>query len=356
MQLQTLSHFPEEPSCKFIRFYTHFMSSSINFQHFLIILLNSILQSIFIRDILYTTFRSFNMDKSCFFCDKNFHEIRTFPKEKLSEHMNLQIQNHGIGMEIICDAEEKQDTYSTSGFRSFDFYILCHICAGEGRLFLKRPKMEYRLSPSNVFILEPDTPHIISGVTAGFKKDFIFFAGPEIDIIAKHGLIKRGILSWDIHKRIKEIFNKKKIETAENYIQAQIMLQMLLLDINANFPLRNKDITLIKLIDEITAFPGKNWTVAEMAAFCGYSTAQLRRNFIKYTGKLPKNYVDEIKLGKSAELLSEGMTIDEVYQKIGFQDRFHFCRRFKEFFNIPPHKFKCLSDTEKKRIRESNIQ
>ena len=70
------------------------------------------------------------------------------------------------------------------------------------------------------------------------------------------------------------------------------------------------------------------------------STEQLRRNFLRHTGVLPKAYIEQFKMHRAAELLHDGGSIAEVAAMLGYRDLYHFSRRFKARFGVPPGRFR----------------
>ena len=96
-----------------------------------------------------------------------------------------------------------------------------------------------------------------------------------------------------------------------------------------------------RLLEEIGKAPERRWPLQEMAAFCHCSTAQLRRNMLEYTGMLPKECIENIRFQYAAEMLtSQELSIEEIGQRLGYPDRFHFSRRFKAFFGVAPGQFR----------------
>ena len=282
------------------------------------------------------------MDICCFLYDKkNIVSRKRMPLVKRHDYMIHEDEAYGLGMSVAHLENDQRDNFNDAPFREFDFYLLSHIFAGEGKLFLQDTKTVYRLPKSSVVIIAPHTPHILGSVSDDYREDFIFFAGQEADNLANQGLLKTRVVTLDVRKRLLSgIREVQQTISPEYHFRAQHMLISLLLDIHDKQSCRPKDLSLIKLIDRITAEPQKTWSVKEMANFCGYSSAQLRRNFLQYTGSLPKNYVDEIKFQKAAELLLARVSINEICRILGFTDRFHFTRRFKEIFQISPRSFR----------------
>ncbi|ECC1695066.1 AraC family transcriptional regulator [Salmonella enterica subsp. salamae] len=92
-----------------------------------------------------------------------------------------------------------------------------------------------------------------------------------------------------------------------------------------------------KLLAALHASLQRRWSVAEMAAALPCSEAWLRRLFLRYTGKTPKEYVMDARLELALSLLKqEGNTVSQVADTLNFFDSFHFSKAFKHKFGYAP--------------------
>lgn len=92
-----------------------------------------------------------------------------------------------------------------------------------------------------------------------------------------------------------------------------------------------------KLIAVLHASLQRRWSVADMAATIPCSEAWLRRLFLRYTGKTPKEYYLDARLELALSLLKqEGNTVGQVADMLNFFDSFHFSKAFKHKFGYAP--------------------
>ena len=92
-----------------------------------------------------------------------------------------------------------------------------------------------------------------------------------------------------------------------------------------------------KLIAALHASLQRRWSVADMAATIPCSEAWLRRLFLRYTGKTPKEYYLDARLELALSLLKqEGNTVGQVADMLNFFDSFHFSKAFKHKFGYAP--------------------
>ena len=101
-----------------------------------------------------------------------------------------------------------------------------------------------------------------------------------------------------------------------------------------------KDAWLIqieKLLSVLHSDLQRNWNVQEMAQKMQCSEQYLRRLFLRYTGKTPKEYYLDARLDLAHSLLKqEGQTVGKVADMLNFFDSFHFSKAFKKRFAIAP--------------------
>ncbi|HIF4731829.1 TPA: AraC family transcriptional regulator [Citrobacter amalonaticus] len=92
-----------------------------------------------------------------------------------------------------------------------------------------------------------------------------------------------------------------------------------------------------KLIAMLHTSLQRRWSVADMAATLPCSEAWLRRLFLRYTGKTPKEYVLDARLELALSLLKQdGNTVGQVADRLNFFDSFHFSKAFKQKFGYAP--------------------
>jgi len=96
-----------------------------------------------------------------------------------------------------------------------------------------------------------------------------------------------------------------------------------------------------KLLSLIHTDIQKRWTVAEMAQWMQCSEQYLRRLFLKYTGKTPKEYYLDARLGLALSLFRQGnYSVSQVAELLNFFDSFHFSKAFKQKFGYAPSSVK----------------
>lgn len=235
-----------------------------------------------------------------------------------------------------------RDIFATAPVRIFKSYLLGHIYAGEGQLLLENRKQEVRLRTGSVVILTPGTPHVYGNYSGSdYREDFVFFSGHPIDCMAESHIIETGCYMLGNNRRLPEIAALLRNPSMESQFRARVALVNLLLEIHSLHGRHPRRQVFSQLLAELAAHPERWWTVEDMAEYCKCSTAQLRRNFQDFTGMLPKSYIEKMKMHLAAEKLVSGNdSIEEICRKLGYADRFHFSRRFREIVGIAPGQYR----------------
>ncbi len=79
--------------------------------------------------------------------------------------------------------------------------------------------------------------------------------------------------------------------------------------------------------------------IGSLAKSLGFSISSFERNFKKHIGMTPKQYIIQRRLFYAAELLSEGINVNEACLQCGFADYSHFIARFHKQFGMTPLKY-----------------
>lgn len=240
------------------------------------------------------------------------------------------------------DENEPRDSFDIAPVRRFNCFLIGHIYAGKGRIYWPQLKRMQNLKPGSVIIVPPGELNLYGGIPeSGYMEDYACFVGKDAEAMYKCGLLRSGCYSFEKTRFLPGIKKKFSSPFPEIREKAWIEFFNILLEFNnptAGYwaPDRFK-----MLMQELNAHPELWWSVDDMSRFCDCSGGKLRREFLSRTGMLPKQYVEKIKLEKAAEkLVSTGDDINKICVSLGYRDRFHFSRRFSDFFGLPPGKFR----------------
>ena len=81
-------------------------------------------------------------------------------------------------------------------------------------------------------------------------------------------------------------------------------------------------------------------TVPEIASYCHVSESKIKRIFQQYSGISIHKYLINIKIKASIQLLSNGTSVAEVSEKLGFANPCYFSKAFKRETGMNPSSYK----------------
>jgi AraC-like DNA-binding protein len=88
-------------------------------------------------------------------------------------------------------------------------------------------------------------------------------------------------------------------------------------------------------------------SIEQLAQGAGISPTQLRRQFQKWFGTSPRDYLNRLRLEEARQLLeSSELTANEIAERIGFLSLSHFNRAFKAVFGMPPARYRVMSRSQ----------
>lgn len=83
--------------------------------------------------------------------------------------------------------------------------------------------------------------------------------------------------------------------------------------------------------------PGRNWTLADMAATMGSSRSVFAERFAAATGTTPLRYVAALRMRLAAQWLTrDRVPVEEIAHRLGYQSQAAFSRAYKRIAGMPP--------------------
>ena len=228
--------------------------------------------------------------------------------------------------------------------RYFEFYAISHLVEGRAFYWEKDggPKAQY--DPDDGVIMIPNHLHYYGRDKTEFFEDTIRFTGPVADQLCRTGILKPGIIHIGHYRRLLPIMELADDPADSSQIKANIALQNLLVELyfeNLDLNRKNHSTKISELHKIIQSEPAKWWSLSELADICRLSVNQFRNVFKRETGMNPKTYIDRIKMSKAAEqLCSSERSIAEIAHVFGYEDPYHFSRRFKEIMGAAPEHYR----------------
>ena len=244
--------------------------------------------------------------------------------------------------------QEKGTNYNFSG-EKHSYWELTYVDKGE--LLTTIDGVSYHLKQGDLIFYAPMQFHTQSTfekisssyLTINFKMNF-----NHADLLCNKIFSLKRDSYFIVTKLIEELSNDNLYSNDLSlcYLK-QLIIQMLRLD-NSHFhskPTTNMQQTYEnELLNDILLYIDDNiYEKISVSTLCDHfciSTSMLHSLFRKNMNNTAKNYINELKLSKSKELIRNSThTLSEISEMLGSSSIHYFSKKFKSYFNISPTEY-----------------
>ena len=244
--------------------------------------------------------------------------------------------------------QEKGTNYNFSG-EKHSYWELTYVDKGE--LLTTIDRVSYHLKQGDLIFYAPMQFHTQSTfekisssyLTINFKMNF-----NHADLLCNKIFSLKRDSYFIVTKLIEELSNDNLYSNDLSlcYLK-QLIIQMLRLN-NSHF--HSKPTTHMQqtyeneLLNDILLYIDDNiYEKISVSTLCDHfciSTSMLHSLFRKNMNNTAKNYINELKLSKSKELIRNSThTLSEISEMLGFSSIHYFSKKFKLYFNISPTEY-----------------
>ena len=244
--------------------------------------------------------------------------------------------------------QEKGTNYNFSG-EKHSYWELTYVDKGE--LLTTIDGVSYHLKQGDLIFYAPMQFHTQSTfekisssyLTINFKMNF-----NHADLLCNKIFSLKRDSYFIVTRLIEELSNDNLYSNDLSlcYLK-QLIIQMLRLD-NSQF--HSKPTTHMQqtyeneLLNDILLYIDDNiYEKISVSTLCEHfciSTSMLHSLFRKNMNNTAKNYINELKLSKSKELIRNSThTLSEISEMLGFSSIHYFSKKFKSYFNISPTEY-----------------
>lgn len=232
--------------------------------------------------------------------------------------------------------------FSTDRGRILDEYQLLYISKGTGT-FTSQSCKTTEIHEGNIFLLFPGEWHSYKpNPQTGWEEYWIGFKGENIDNRIKNGFFSKqkpifyvGILEEIVHLYNQAITIARDQRTGFQQMLAGIVNHLLGLAYSLGKYSNFEDMKVTNQINKAKIIFLEKFKTGvqaqQVAEDLNMSYSWFRRIFKEYTGFAPAQYVQELRIHHSKELLTNtNLSVKEVAFEAGFENIEYFCTTFKK--------------------------
>jgi AraC-like DNA-binding protein len=242
--------------------------------------------------------------------------------------------------------------FSTQKGRILDEYQLIYLSKGVG-WFTSGSCKKTEVQAGHFFLLFPGEWHTYEPLQeTGWDEYWIGFNGINMDSRTENGFfnINKPIFHVGINEEIVQLYRQavsiaEKQESGFQQMLAGIVNYLLGFAYSRNKMNSLEDLQLSNQINRAKYLMRDTYTedivFKNIAKQVGMSYSWFRRIFKQYTGFSPLQYVQELRLQKSKDLLTNTMNpIKEIAFDSGFENADYFCTAFRNKTGMSPLKYR----------------
>lgn len=242
--------------------------------------------------------------------------------------------------------------FSTERGRVLEEYQLIYISQGQGT-FASASKKKCEVKEGNFFLLFPGEWHTYRpDKDTGWTEYWIGFTGVNIDNRIQSGFFskKEPVFNVGINDEIVHFYKQAADIASKQGTGFQQMLAGIVNLLLGYVYAGNKQVSFeeLKVVNQINKAKmlmldtfNSDVTPESIATQVNMSYSWFRRIFKQYTGFAPAQYIQELRIQKSKELLTNtNMTSQEIAYEVGFDTPYYFCIAFKKKTGMTPIKYR----------------
>ncbi|WP_106830057.1 AraC family transcriptional regulator [Parabacteroides pacaensis] len=236
--------------------------------------------------------------------------------------------------------------------RTLEEYVLLYIVNGNG-IFSSDTHKNVRLTTGSMLLLFPGEWHNYApDPSSGWDEYWIGFQGNNVEALVQNGFFSKQKTVFNVGPSLEmvQLFRlaiRVAAKQKSGYQQTLAGIANLLLGMTHSLDKsqafnQSQHIQLINKA-KLIMFENShtNITAEEVANRICMSYSNFRRNFKQYTGLSPHQYLQEIRIQKSKELLAAtNLTCQEIAYKTGYESPIHFNTLFKKKTGLTPSKYR----------------
>lgn len=211
---------------------------------------------------------------------------------------------------------------------------LIHILTDGTRIY-KTENEEITITSGTLMLLPHGTKYYTKSLDVG--KPYCKGLSVIFDLVGPDGMMlsldsRRLHVRHDsrgVYIKLLEKMLRCTLEDPDNILEIKSYLMRLILEIVRDVKGQVPD-ELAPAFELLEIRYKENLAVKEYADSCHMSESYFRKKFTEFTGRSPIQYRNELRFAEARRLYSEGATVNEIADELGFFDAGYFSRMYKK--------------------------
>ncbi|MBE1442446.1 AraC-like DNA-binding protein [Paenibacillus sp. OAS669] len=242
--------------------------------------------------------------------------------------------------------------YHTPQFPAIPADLLCVVTGGKGMVRIQNQMIP--LGPNQLFYLKPSME--IEVMLESDYADYYLLMLRPVTVTRQKGewscqdsngtidLLPTGRLPFQHAKgwiqQVEQLYALSKSGSKTGSLEAHQLFQRLVQELLQELPEQEGTEPSSNGIDESIGYMYKHYSekikLDTLADIAGLTRTSYSRSFKKAKGITPVQYLNQIRIESSKELLKQDCSIQEVAESVGFGNEFYFSRMFKRTIGLSP--------------------
>jgi AraC family transcriptional regulator len=250
------------------------------------------------------------------------------------------------GLHPVLGGRERCRPDYRLGRDDYPYWVIEYVVsgAGEARAAGKR----FPLGPGTVFCYPPRTGMALeTDPQRPLDKFFVALGGAGVrPALARAGLVPGRPVRLEVHAPLQSAWEELIREgrrtgpVSDRLVSGLLGVLLLRLEDLVRHPEHGPDRARLNFLRCKSVIDGNVAQIGSLAAAaraCGLEASSICRLFRRFQGTSPHRYILRARMNLAAELiLSGGCLVKEAAARVGFEDPYHFSRRFKAVHGVPP--------------------
>ncbi len=249
-----------------------------------------------------------------------------------------------VGSEISWNFTEH--IHSSYEFVYIEKGTVCYTCDNK----------KFEVKEGDLYFIQPNQLHKELNSSKRLKFTYLRFKysrlGRDRDrIIPEYYMADKQVIR-NVNKKIVNLLEEIYIEQQNKQLGSKEIVEAMILQLIWNVrrelgiglkedAFENKNMIVDKAITYMKAHTHKKILLKEIAESCNVSSHYLSHVFKEVTDYSILKYIDKIKMEKAMIMLMvDNMNVNEIAEKLGYQDGLYFSKKFKKTYQASPTNFR----------------